>query len=89
MRFLLIVLPFAVLPGVTTANPGKEFTPEALAFYEKEVLPLLKANCYKCHGDGKVKAKLSLATRAAILKGATSARPSSSISPPRAHCCRQ
>lgn len=53
----------------TSCASAKDFSPEALAFYEKEVLPILKANCYKCHGDGKNKGKLSLESRDAILKG--------------------
>src|SRR5437763_6158964 len=53
----------------TAKARAKDFSPEALAFYEKEVLPILKANCYKCHGDGKAKGKLSLESRSAILKG--------------------
>jgi mono/diheme cytochrome c family protein len=59
-----------MLPGFAfAAGPEKAFTPEALAFYEQDVLPILKANCFKCHADGKAKGNLSLATRAAILKG--------------------
>jgi Protein of unknown function (DUF1549)/Planctomycete cytochrome C len=65
----LMVLPLLGLPTPAAAAPDKGFSPEALAFYEKDVLPLLKAHCYKCHGDGKAKGNLSLATRASILKG--------------------
>jgi hypothetical protein len=45
MRFsfaLVLALPAAVPAG----QPAKGFTPEALAFYERDVLPILKANCY-------------------------------------------
>jgi len=38
-------------------------------FFEKEVLPILKAHCFKCHGDEKTRGKLDLTTRADILKG--------------------
>jgi mono/diheme cytochrome c family protein len=68
MRFSLALL-LALPAAVPAAEPGKVFTPEALAFYERDVLPILKANCYKCHADGKAKGKFSLATRAAVLKG--------------------
>src|SRR5689334_18323835 len=68
MRFSLALL-LALPAAVPAAEPRPEFTPEALAFYERDVLPVLKANCYKCHADGKAKGNLSLATRAAILKG--------------------
>jgi Planctomycete cytochrome C len=37
--------------------------------FEKDVLPLLTANCLKCHGSTKPKAGLDLRTRAGILKG--------------------
>jgi hypothetical protein len=52
----------------------KESPPSAeeIAFFDKEVLPLLKANCYKCHGDGKTRGGLSLADRASLLKGGNS-----------------
>ena len=66
MRFAFIIPVLLSLPAI---GSGKDFTPEAIAFYERDVLPILKANCYKCHGDGKAKGNLSLATRGAILKG--------------------
>ena len=37
--------------------------------FSKEVLPVLKANCLKCHGEKKAKAKLRLHTQADLLKG--------------------
>ena len=37
--------------------------------FSKEVLPVLKANCFKCHGEKKAKAKLRLHTLADALKG--------------------
>jgi mono/diheme cytochrome c family protein len=69
MRWLLMVVPVVGLPAFADTAPPKGFSPEAVAFYEKDVLPLLKAHCYKCHGDGKSKGDLSLTARAAILKG--------------------
>ncbi|HEX3152148.1 MAG TPA: PSD1 and planctomycete cytochrome C domain-containing protein [Gemmataceae bacterium] len=68
MRIVLAVC--LTLPGIVlAAGPEKEFSPEALAFYDREVLPILKVNCFKCHADGKLKGNFSLATRAGILKG--------------------
>ena len=46
-----------------------KFTPEDVAFYDREVLPILKQHCYKCHGGEKVKGNFSLATREGLLKG--------------------
>lgn len=43
--------------------------PDHEAFFEKEVLPVLKNNCLKCHGSGKVRGGLQLTSRDAILKG--------------------
>lgn len=60
---LVVVLPVAAQP------PKAEFTAEALAFYDKEVLPLLKTACLKCHGETKFKGGFSLASREAIIRG--------------------
>ena len=37
--------------------------------FEKDILPLFRAHCLKCHGDKKQKADLDLRTPAALLKG--------------------
>jgi mono/diheme cytochrome c family protein len=42
---------------------------EGAALFEKEVKPILEANCYRCHGNGKRRGGLSLASRAGLLKG--------------------
>jgi hypothetical protein len=39
------------------------------AFFDKEVLPILKANCYKCHGGPRPRGGLSLASRKGLLTG--------------------
>jgi hypothetical protein len=59
-----------LLPVFAPAAPPA-FTPEQVALYEKEVLPLLKAHCLKCHGadPNKVKGGLDLTTRALALQG--------------------
>ncbi len=50
------------------------FTPEQTAFFDKQVLPLLRQHCLKCHGDDpdKLRGGLDLRTRAAILRGGDS-----------------
>jgi Protein of unknown function (DUF1549)/Protein of unknown function (DUF1553)/Planctomycete cytochrome C len=39
------------------------------AFFEKEVFPLLKTRCLKCHSGSKPKGNLRLSNRAGVLKG--------------------
>lgn len=68
-RWILCSLVFLSMTVQGQSQSQPTFTPEALAFYDKEVLPILKANCYKCHADGKTKGGFSLVTRAAIFKG--------------------
>jgi hypothetical protein len=59
-----------VLLVVASPALAAEPTPEQLAFFTKEVEPILKANCYKCHGTGeKVRGSLLLTSRKTILEG--------------------
>src|SRR5438067_37928 len=51
------------------AMQAKPASAADVAFYDNEVLPVLKANCYKCHAEGKAKGGLSLADRFGLLKG--------------------
>src|SRR5436309_2879990 len=51
------------------APPEKTFTADEIAFFEKDVRPLLENKCVRCHGGEKVKGKLKLTTRADVLKG--------------------
>src|SRR5262249_29917507 len=44
-------------------------TPEGIEFFEKKIRPLLIDNCHKCHAGDKVKGKLHLDSRTALLKG--------------------
>jgi hypothetical protein len=43
--------------------------PDETAFFANQVLPILQANCFKCHGDANVKSKLSLFSRTGMIKG--------------------
>jgi len=46
------------------------FSAEQTSFFEKDVQPILKARCLKCHGEGpKVKGGFRVDTRAAVLRG--------------------
>src|SRR5262245_39166591 len=68
----LVVLPLLLGPAARAEDgdeSGKQSPAARVAFFEKDVLPLLKANCYKCHGGGKPRGGLRLTSREAILKG--------------------
>ena len=60
--------PLAVTFGVVFASTAGAQAPD----FAKEVLPILQASCFRCHGDANVKGKLSLFTRAGIVKGGAS-----------------
>lgn len=51
---------------------GKRFSAEDIDFFEKEVRPVLAANCLSCHGTQKQEGGLRLDTREAILRGGDS-----------------
>jgi hypothetical protein len=57
---------FAVLAGSPAARAAD---PTAADFFEKEVRPILAEKCQSCHGEKKQGGGLSLANRAAALKG--------------------
>ena len=46
------------------------FSAQEVAFYEKDVQPLLKENCLRCHGEkDKIRGGLNLMNRAALIEG--------------------
>lgn len=48
----------------------REFSAKDLAFFEKQVRPILQARCLKCHGgEEKIRGGLRMTSRAALLKG--------------------
>src|SRR6266851_4972906 len=54
--------PDGEVPALTPAEKAK--------FFEARVQPILKANCFSCHGgEEKIKGKLRLTTREGMLKG--------------------
>src|SRR5687768_2558009 len=56
--------------SLSAAPPSPSFSPEQLAFFEKEVKPILAANCTSCHGaEKKVQSGLYLTSREGVLKG--------------------
>ena len=67
---LLVLLPHAGGPvAQTPLAQEKSAAPADKNYFEKDVLPILKANCVKCHGGDKTRGGLALSNRAALLKG--------------------
>jgi hypothetical protein len=65
--FLTAVVSFGRTPGLRAETPAADSD-----FFEKKIRPVLVEHCYKCHGNGKAKGGLSLASRDALLKGGDS-----------------
>jgi hypothetical protein len=58
----------AQLAEVKDRSPS--FSAEQISSFEKDVQPILKARCLKCHGEGpKIKGGFRIDSRAAILRG--------------------
>ena len=65
----------AVLAGILVAAPGLAQPQADVAFFEAKIRPVLVSSCYRCHSaeaKGGMKGKLSLETRAALLRGGRS-----------------
>ena len=61
----------ALAGSVQAEDPKPD--PEGEKFFEAEVLPILKAHCFNCHGgEKKIQANLNLTTREGVLKGGDS-----------------
>src|SRR5579875_2699537 len=65
---LTVAISLGLLPALRAESPSAA----DVDFFEKQVRPLLVEHCFKCHGNGKTKGGLTLATRAGILKGGAS-----------------
>jgi mono/diheme cytochrome c family protein len=71
MRLIsMIILAFIPFWSMAAESPTK-FTAEQVAFYEKQVKPILAANCLKCHGEEpkKLRGGFNMLNRASVLKG--------------------
>lgn len=53
--------------GAPTQAAGA--APNTLDFYNQSVLPILRTNCYRCHGGFNHRGGLNIVTRAGLLKG--------------------
>src|SRR6188472_3160000 len=55
------------------ASPPAKFSAEQIDFFTREVAPILKSQCFTCHGaEPKIKGELRLTTREGILAGGES-----------------
>lgn len=52
-KSVILVILSLLASSLLAVNPSK-------AEFEKDILPIIKANCYSCHDDGKAKGDLSL-----------------------------
>src|SRR4051794_30063178 len=71
-RYVSASIAVLIAAGVTSSVIAEEPAPgEGAKFYESQVLPILEAHCYSCHGGGdkKVKSGFNLSTREGLIKG--------------------
>jgi mono/diheme cytochrome c family protein len=68
ITFALLVIPLAGGAAELPADHAEKMT-RGLEMYRKEVAPLLKEHCVKCHGGEKTKADFDLTTREGLLIG--------------------
>jgi mono/diheme cytochrome c family protein len=66
-RWLALVGCMWIAGGASAGEP--DFPAEQVAFFEKQVRPILAERCHKCHGPAKAKGGLRLTDRAAVLAG--------------------
>ena len=69
MRFLFLLTGYCVMAGLLFAQQQAEFPPEAVAFYDAKVRPVLRANCLPCHTQRNRTSGLSFASRDDLLTG--------------------
>jgi len=63
-RFAVLALSLAMSAATSARAQAPDF--------EREIRPLLKAHCWKCHGDSARKGGLDLRTKASVLRGGDS-----------------
>ncbi len=72
-RRLILACWFAVsTASVGVGAESNEWTAEQVDQFERQVRPVLVANCWNCHGEKKQEGGLRLDTRDAVLKGGDS-----------------
>src|SRR5688500_12711910 len=69
-----LLLLVTAVPLCSSADP--EPSAEDVTFFEKEVFPILRANCFACHGgEPKIQGEFKLTSREDILKGGETGEP--------------
>ena len=71
LRLIFAIL-ICAAPLHAAENESDARSEAGAAFFKKDVLPILKANCFSCHGGEKVKGGLRLNSREDLLKGGES-----------------
>ncbi|WP_145221519.1 DUF1553 domain-containing protein [Gimesia alba] len=69
---LLMTAVFFVAPAFAVEAPT---LPKNKIDFEKQILPLFKANCFDCHDENTQESKLRLDRKAALLRGGDSGEP--------------
>ena len=59
----------AVLSHPTMVSAAADPAPNTVAYYTDKVQPILKENCYRCHGGENHRGGLQIDTKAGLLKG--------------------
>lgn len=73
VRLTVPALMWFAAVSLVLGDEAKPFAAEDVAFFEKDVLPILRANCFACHGsEKKLQGGLKLTGRAEILQGGES-----------------
>ena len=71
-RLLTVIALLPLVGAVARANESEaiEHSPEAIAFFEDRIKPILVEKCFKCHGTrGEAEGELRLISRARVLEG--------------------
>ena len=69
-RIALIAAFFGVASFLHADDSSKPL--DGITFFENDVLPILKANCFRCHDGENIKGGLRLGSRAGLLVGGDS-----------------
>ena len=69
LAFASLVVGSGLWRPTPVAAQAADPAPDTEAFYTQKVLPILKTNCYTCHGGGNHRGGLTIDTKAGLLKG--------------------